>query len=792
MPYSAENERSESFWRADNENLIQTRNRSRRDHLVDGQQGSRQTTGSMADNLANACKKGYSLTCLGSNRPESSTQSSVCGYQAESFREEFAVGRGGWWKRQMLVDRSLRLMAGLMTVFAAIMVLTCAVYFRTFLQRENRHSTSIGAKIGEQCDTVETRTTVLNLLINIAATMILGMSNTYQQLATSLKVDEIKWALSKRGDSRVGTNSPMAINDKRNGKLTSWLAWLLLISTSLPIHFLANSFIGPSLFIKPSRNVEYIPLPFLERRYSNYGYRDEYSDGRVYGFGCWTAFRTGKYQFSFEGSTGPDLQSLVTYPTIDVYYDSMNCTRYRNETKDLAAVEQEWMSYKHSFSHPLYGHCMGTGTYCKGKGTPSVACRTSVRMQAALILAGCLVVKAIYMITVNLKARRKVKSSCLTFGDVIVASSLDDRLRMRNECMVNAGDGYRHQTSHLCHKHCKDSKPSVSGDDLGHCQKCRRFNTIDKASNLEHPVIAIKFKKSLISNLGVTAVTQMIILMFASLAMIGSSLVLAVFIGIGVTEWKRDCREYGASWHGDCKLTRGAYLNLRYGGWGGFKSSATIGSLPINSLWSEQLSFVISNGPQLLFSMLYLLLVYNITLISMEHDWGKFERERQRLRCTLVTGKTFKQSYFLQLPKQIILPLMGLSSLMHWLLGQAISTRETVWSNADLRYSHSKYDIVYAVYPIWLSTVLMTGMTAICWWAFTYKREGFMPQMYGSIRACCAATTELDHFTEKGIQWGDLGAGERFRHAGFSSGTIREIEPAELYCGRESGKEKAS
>lgn len=37
-----------------------------------------------------------------------------------------------------------------------------------------------------------------------------------------------------------------------------------------------------------------------------------------------------------------------------------------------------------------------------------------------------------------------------------------------------------------------------------------------------------------------------------------------------------------------------------------------------------------------------------------------------------------------------------------------------------------------------------------------------------------------------------VGAGERFRHAGFSSGAIGEIEPAELYCGRESGKEKTS
>lgn len=27
--------------------------------------------------------------------------------------------------------------------------------------------------------------------------------------------------------------------------------------------------------------------------------------------------------------------------------------------------------------------------------------------------------------------------------------------------------------------------------------------------------------------------------------------------------------------------------------------------------------------------------------------------------------------------------------------------------------------------------------------------------MYGSIRACCAATTELEDFPKEGIQWGD-------------------------------------
>ena len=328
-------------------------------------------------------------------------------------------------------------------------------------------------------------------------------------------------------------------------------------------------------------------------------------------------------------------------------------------------------------------------------------CRINVRMQAALALAGCLVLKAIYMVFVNLNARRRVKSNCLTFGDIIAASLLDPEMRIRNECMVNAEDGYRHQTSHVCHKHCTDTTSSKTGDDLGHCQKCSKFNSVDKAANLVHPVIAIKFKKSLISNLGVTAVSQMIILTFASAVMIALSIALAIFMGSAATQWNRCCMDPNASHANldcndvDCTVSRGTWLKTRFGGWGGFNSSVALAALPPDSLQSEQLSFAISNGAQLLYSMLYLLLIYNITLISMEHDWGQFEHKRQKLRCTIVRGDAFYQSYLLQLPKRVIFPLMGFSSLMHWLLGQAISTTETVWSDVSIDYnvSHSQYQV---------------------------------------------------------------------------------------------------
>ena len=67
--------------------------------------------------------------------------------------------------------------------------------------------------------------------------MTLGMSNTFQTVVSSLKADELRTALSKYGDARVGTNSPFNINRKRSGKLRAWLAWFLLVLTSLVSKF---------------------------------------------------------------------------------------------------------------------------------------------------------------------------------------------------------------------------------------------------------------------------------------------------------------------------------------------------------------------------------------------------------------------------------------------------------------------------------------------------------------------------------------------------------------------------
>ncbi|KAI4098222.1 MAG: hypothetical protein L6R37_006592 [Teloschistes peruensis] len=705
-------------------------------------------------------------------------------------------------------------MAATTTLFAFIMVVICLVHSSELAHRANKSSTSVGGKSNQTCESMEGRNVVIHLVINIAATSILGMSNMFQQVVTSLSSSELRWVLSKHEDSRVGTNSPFNIKHKRKGKIQAWLQWLLLIATSLPVHFLANSVIGPSVYYQAPQKIQYENVVALgDSQQDSYAVDVRYGLERYEVPGdraCWLAFRTGHYSIS--QSTFKDKNDIShevsdwTSNTIMLNYTEV-CAPYKNATT-LSAIQGHEFNTTTSTSGSnatLFG--IGDCGYARDvacvmkssdeDGVGKQMCRLSVRMSAAIILAVCLSLKAAYMVSTLMLGRKRIKTQCLTFGDVIAASTLDPSLQIRNECMVNAFDGHRHLVAHTCHQHCRPGiEPSETGDGIGHCQKCHKFNESNKAGDLLHPSIAIKYKKSLIANLGGNAVTQMGILMISSCAMFGISLMLAVFYGAEASSFKATCNDpekrLSSEWVSRCDRGMAHYLKYKFGYFGGFDTAASIGRLEINSVNSEIEAFAISNGLQLLYSILYLLMIYNFTLITMEHDWGKFERVRDRLRCTIVEGEGLKQSYLLQLPKRVLYPMMGFSALMHWLLGQSISTKETIWADFNDPSNHweaSQYDIVYGAYAVWLSTVLMLAQTGICWWAFTYSREGFMPQMYGSIRACCAATTRLTSFPKEGIQWGDLGEGEKFRHAGFSAREVGDIHPAELYCGIDDEEE---
>lgn len=546
--------------------------------------------------------------------------------------------------------------------------------------------------------------------------------------------------------------------------------------------------IGPSFYVSAPTTISLTP----GTRHTQYISTDSANYTNRIDTGCWTAFRSNEYVLGHDLSElaaayhTSILGNATTYDHVEVQY-APGCSKFLNDADVQTALSELNTTSKFNKFYAMPNCTLGTDVLCILSEPQEKQCRMNVRMQAAFILTGCLIIKSIYMITLNFRARTHKKSHCLTFGDVIVASVLDPDLKIKNECMLNSGDGYRNKVAHTCHKHCKNPAPNPSGDTIGHCQKCKKFNDIDMAADLPHPSIAIKYKRSLLSNLGSTAIIQMIILFFTSFVMVGVSIMLIVGMASTTAEYNNQCNDNPTDQSTIDYCARGISQILResYGTWGGFSSSASLASLPPDSLGSEFMAFAISNGAQFLYSLLYLLLIYNLTLVSMEHEWGKWEMERRRPRCTIVRGRPFDQSYFLQLPSRILVPLMVFAALMHWLLGQAISTVETIYTDPKHEIEHSIYFVTYAAYPIFITTILMVAMTVVCWWAFTYTREGFIPQMYGSVRALCASTTELEDFSPDGILWGDLGMGEKFRHAGFSSDEPAKIIPAELYCGRD-------
>ena len=206
--------------------------------------------------------------------------------------EPARVGRG-IWKDQLLSDRSFRTMAMTMSALALGMIILIACNIKHIVNRTNVGSTSVGGE-PDSCKRVTHTNTACLLFINVCATMVLGMSNTYQQIVTSLKISDLRYALSKFGDSRVGTNSPLNIQHKEKGKKRAWAAWFLLIFTSMPVHFLANSLIGPSYTQELPEVVEFNPVDLPELNVTSL--RDLSGGFYINGdlsFPCWSAFRYG-------------------------------------------------------------------------------------------------------------------------------------------------------------------------------------------------------------------------------------------------------------------------------------------------------------------------------------------------------------------------------------------------------------------------------------------------------------------------------------------------------------------
>ncbi|KAM7207248.1 hypothetical protein V8F20_002310 [Naviculisporaceae sp. PSN 640] len=80
---------------------------------------------------------------------------------------------------------------------------------------------------------------------------------------------------------------------------------------------------------------------------------------------------------------------------------------------------------------------------------------------------------------------------------------------------------------------------------------------------------------------------------------------------------------------------------------------------------------VIANAPQILVSLVYFTCNGLFTSISTAREWARFAHQRKGLRVSSDPVGAQRSQYFLQLPFRFSIPLIILSSVTHWLVGQS-------------------------------------------------------------------------------------------------------------------------
>ncbi|KIK53464.1 hypothetical protein GYMLUDRAFT_232806 [Collybiopsis luxurians FD-317 M1] len=203
---------------------------------------------------------------------------------------------------------------------------------------------------------------------------------------------------------------------------------------------------------------------------------------------------------------------------------------------------------------------------------------------------------------------------------------------------------------------------------------------------------------------------------------------------------------------------------------------------------------LISNSPQLILSMIYLVFNSLCTTLFLTFEWSLYARSCKPLRVSSPSGNQ-RSTYFLQIPYRYGLPLMVFSALLHWLVSQSIflvkvSYWET-WDNSNdiLDSYQSVTSCGYS--PMGMILTIIVGASLILLaliFAFFTHLNGDMP-LVGS---CSAAISAACHPPEDGknssmpVKWGavidasDFGK-QGVGHTCFSSGVVVEPIPGCYY-----------
>ena len=178
---------------------------------------------------------------------------------------------------------------------------------------------------------------------------------------------------------------------------------------------------------------------------------------------------------------------------------------------------------------------------------------------------------------------------------------------------------------------------------------------------------------------------------------------------------------------------------------------------------------VLANCPQLIFSFLYFTLNATFTTMLVAWEWSKYSSHRKALRVSIPTGMQ-RSTYFLTVPYKYGVPLMAVSTLLQWLLSQAVFLIRTAgheyngsphpaWDESKIGFSPLGLVLVLILFVFVVAVFLIIG--------FLRKyptREKAMPlasTCSAAISAACHGPKEDENSHLLPVQWGVVsGEGE--------------------------------
>jgi hypothetical protein len=231
-------------------------------------------------------------------------------------------------------------------------------------------------------------------------------------------------------------------------------------------------------------------------------------------------------------------------------------------------------------------------------------------------------------------------------------------------------------------------------------------------------------------------------------------------------------------------------------------------NVPISGSGALLSNVLLSNMLQPILSLLYFAFNDIFTCIMLALEWSGYMDERKGLRVSTNPAGSQRASYFLQIPFKFAIPLMSLSSFLHWLGSQSIflvsiHIDHSILDGTDYAagYNGTSYDdnngilnyitCGYSPTAIFCTSVIsmsmIVGLVSIRW-----RKFGNAMPLAGSCSAAISAACHLNE-DEDGeetslapVQWGVAeeeqvveGLRSRVGHCSFSG---RDVEPPKSNC----------